>query len=107
MAIHLPDSNHDDNATPLFKLEEGVASSSAGLVCARSAGVNKRVLKRAKEIIAALRDGGQVPPDREVLRAASLKGSSREAVRMFVEKDSWMMASDKDVNLLLQKTTEM
>lgn len=107
MAIHLPDSNQDDNATPLFKLEKGVASSSAGLVCARAAGVNKRVLKRAKEIITALRDGGQVPPDREVLRAASLKGPPREAVRMFVGEDSWKTASDNDVSLLLQKIKEM
>ena len=107
MAIHLPDSNEDDNATPLFKLEKGVASSSAGLVCARAAGVNKRVVNRAKEIIAALRDGGQVPPNRDVLRAASLTGPSKEAVRMFVGVDSWKTASENDIGLLLQKITEI
>jgi DNA mismatch repair protein MSH5 len=107
MAIHLPESNEDDNATPLFKLEKGVASSSAGLVCARAAGVNKRVVNRAKEIIAALRNGGQVPPDREVHRAASLTGSSKEAIRMFVGNDSWNTASEDDIGVLLRKITEM
>jgi DNA mismatch repair protein MSH5 len=107
MAIHIPDSNEDENATPLFKLEKGVASSSAGLVCARAAGVNKRVVNRAKDIIAALRDGGKVPPDREVLRAASLTESSKEAIQVFLGKDSWNTASEDDIGVLLQKITEM
>jgi DNA mismatch repair ATPase MutS len=77
------------------------------LVCARAAGVNKRVVNRAKEIITALRDGGQVPPDREVLRASSLTGSSKEAIRMFLGKDSWNRASEDDIGVLLQKIIEM
>ena len=84
MAVHLPDSNEEDAATPLFKLESGIASSSAGLVCARAAGVNKRVVNRAKDIIEALREGTQVPPI-SVSTAVPLSTSSKEAVRSLVE----------------------
>lgn len=107
MAIHLPDSNDQDSATPLFKLEKGVASSSAGLVCARAAGVNKRVVNRAKDLIAAMRSGGHVPPDSQVLRAISLSTPSKEAVRMFIGQDSWKSVGEDDVRVLLQKIGRM
>jgi len=107
MAIHLPDSNEADAATPLFKLEDGVASSSAGLVCARAAGVNKRVVNRAKDIIGALREGTQVPPAREISRAASMSGPSKEVVGSFIVVDSWKNASESDIRGLFQRISRM
>lgn len=106
MAIHLPDSNEEDAATPLFKLENGVASSSAGLVCARAAGVNKRVVNRAKDIIGALREGTQVPPI-SVSKATPLTAPSKEAVVLFMEVDSWTNASETDTRILLQRLSRI
>ena len=49
MAVHIP-AHSEEDAVPLFVLEEGVASSSAGLVCAKIAGVKEAVTTRASEI---------------------------------------------------------
>ena len=108
MAIHLPESDEDDSATPLFKLENGVASSSAGLVCARAAGVNKRVVNRAKDIVAALRDGGQVPPAREAIGVgAPIPKSSTDVLRVLFRLDSWKDASENDIRDLAKKMSRM
>ena len=61
MTVYVPDSE-DGNAVPLFKLEDGVANSSVGLVCAKMAGVSKGVIGRSKEILGALKDGQPVLP---------------------------------------------
>lgn len=107
MAIHLPDTNEEDAATPLFKLEDGVASSSAGLVCARAAGVNKRVVSRAQDIIGALRSGGQVPKAKEISKAVSMSAPSKGVVGSFIEVDSWKDASENEIKVLLQKISRM
>lgn len=107
MAVHLPDSNEEDAATPLFKLENGVASSSAGLVCARAAGVNKRVVNRAKDIIGALREGGQVPRARKISRAASMSTPSKEVTGSFIGVDSWKNVSENEIRALLQNISRM
>jgi DNA mismatch repair protein MSH5 len=100
MRIHVPESNEDD-ATPLFKLEDGVASSSAGLVCARMAGLNRKVVNRAADIIAALKQGSQVRPLPESVNANSpFQPNVRSAIRLFLAVDSWANASDEDLDLL-------
>mmetsp|Transcript_8433 Transcript_8433/g.15261 ORF Transcript_8433/g.15261 Transcript_8433/m.15261 type:complete len:351 (-) Transcript_8433:646-1698(-) len=105
MAVHLPDSDEEDAATPLFKLESGIASSSAGLVCARAAGVNKRVVNRAKDIIEALREGTQVPAIS--VSKAVLTTSSKEAVRSLVKINSWNNASESEIRGMLQKISRL
>lgn len=100
MSIHVPESDEDD-AIPLFKLEDGVASSSAGLICARMAGLNKKVVDRASEIIHALREGKQVRPLPERLNPNSpFQPNVKSAIRLFLAVDSWATASDEDLDLL-------
>mmetsp|Transcript_16892 Transcript_16892/g.36647 ORF Transcript_16892/g.36647 Transcript_16892/m.36647 type:complete len:148 (-) Transcript_16892:3599-4042(-) len=73
MSIHVPESDEDD-AIPLFKLENGVASSSAGLICARMA---------------------------ERMNANSpFQPSVKSAIRLFLAVDSWANATDDDLDLL-------
>jgi DNA mismatch repair protein MSH5 len=100
MRIHVPESDEDD-AVPLFKLEDGVASSSAGLVCARMAGLNRKVVNRAADIVAALKLGTQVRPLPESANANSpFRPNVRSAIRLFLAVDSWASASDEDLDLL-------
>lgn len=107
MSIHVPESNEDD-AIPLFKLEDGVASSSAGLICARMAGLNKKVVDRASEIIAALKEGKQVRPLPESMNANSpFHPNVKSAIRLFLAVDSWATASDDDLELLQELVCRM
>jgi DNA mismatch repair protein MSH5 len=100
MSIHVPESDEDD-AIPLFKLENGVASSSAGLICARMAGLNKKVVNRASEIITAMKEGTQVRPLPESMNANSpFQPSVKSAIRLFLAVDSWANATDDDLDLL-------
>ena len=107
MRIHAPESDEDD-AIPLFKLEDGVASSSAGLVCARMAGVNTKVVDRASDIITALKAGTQVQPLPESMNANSpFQPNVRSAIRLFLAVDSWSNATDEDLLLLQDLVVRM
>ena len=107
MRIHVPETDEDD-AIPLFKLEDGVASSSAGLVCARMAGLKRNVVDRASEMITALKQGTQVKPLAESVNANSpFQPNVRSAIRLFLAVDSWTNASDEDINLLQELVGRM
>jgi len=107
MSIHIPESDEDD-AVPLFKLEDGVASSSAGLVCARIAGLNKKVVARCKEITESLRDGKKIRPLPESLNANSpFQPNVKSAIRLFLAVDSWKDCSDDDLDLLNELVARM
>lgn len=107
MSIHVPESDEDD-AIPLFKLEDGVALSSAGLVCARMAGLKKNVVDRASDIIAALKEGKQVQPLPESMNQNSpFQPNVRSAIRLFLAVDSWSNATDDDLNLLQELVDRM
>lgn len=100
MRIHVPESDEDD-AIPLFKLEDGVASSSAGLVCAKMAGVKRKVVDRASDIITALKQGTQIRPLPESVNSNSpFQPNVRSAIRLFLAVDSWVNSSDEDLDLL-------
>mmetsp|Transcript_35269 Transcript_35269/g.63523 ORF Transcript_35269/g.63523 Transcript_35269/m.63523 type:complete len:165 (+) Transcript_35269:2395-2889(+) len=107
MSIHVPETDEDD-AIPLFKLEDGVASSSAGLVCARMAGLNRKVVDRASDIIVALKEGKQVRPLPESLNANSpFQPNVKSGIRLFLAVDSWANASDEDLDLLQELVDRM
>mmetsp|Transcript_27036 Transcript_27036/g.64161 ORF Transcript_27036/g.64161 Transcript_27036/m.64161 type:complete len:938 (+) Transcript_27036:223-3036(+) len=100
MSVFVPESE-DDDAVPLFKLEDGVASSSAGLVVARLAGLNKKVVNRADGIIQALRSGRQVKPLPESLNCNSpFQPGVKSAIRLFLAVDGWTGANDEEIELL-------
>ena len=107
MSVHIPESDEDD-AVPLFKLEDGVASSSAGIVCAKMAGLNKKVLDRCKEITECLRDGKKIRPLPHSANANSpFQASVKSAIRLFLAVDSWIDASDEDLDLLKELISRM
>ena len=103
MAVHIPDSD-DDDAVPLFNLEEGVAKSSAGLMCAKMAGVHSDVIGRAREILGALKEGHTVKPIPAKLNSNSaFQPSAKAAIRHFLGVASWTEESDEEVNKLQDK----
>ena len=107
MAVHIPSSDQD-NPVPLFKLEEGVASSSAGLVCAKMAGVKRSVVGRANEILGALKDGKAVRPIAIMNNNNHvLQPESKAALRMFLGNDSWLNATNEQVDALQEMIVRM
>ena len=103
MAVHFPDSD-DDDAVPLFNLQEGVAKSSAGLVCAKMAGVHGDVLSRAQEILGALKQGNIVKPIPAKHNSNSaFQPAAKAVLRHFLGVDSWIGESDEELNRLQQK----
>mmetsp|Transcript_19899 Transcript_19899/g.29801 ORF Transcript_19899/g.29801 Transcript_19899/m.29801 type:complete len:204 (-) Transcript_19899:1640-2251(-) len=104
MAVHIPDSDDENDAVPLFNLQEGVAKSSAGLVCAKMAGVHGDVIARAHEILGALKEGHSVSPIPAKLNSNSaFQPSAKAVLRHFLGVDSWIEESDEEVQKLQQK----
>ena len=107
MAVHIPSSDQD-NPVPLFKLEEGVANSSAGLVCAKMAGVKRSVVGRANEILGALKDGKAVRPIAIMNNNNHvLQPESKAALRMFLGNNSWLNATNEQVDTLQDMIVRM
>ena len=96
MKVYVPETG---NATPLFQLEDGIATSSAGLVCAKMAGVRPAIITRAGEIIGAMKTGHRVEPLTEILcDELELSVSAKETVGycMFGKTD-WIQASNEEI----------
>ena len=107
MAVHIPSSDQD-NPIPLFKLEEGVANSSAGLVCARMAGVKRSVVSRANQILGALKDGKPVRPIEDMTNTNSvLQPESKAALRMFLGCANWASATHEEIGTLQEMIVRM
>lgn len=107
MAIHVPNDDEDD-ASPLFKLEDGVASSSAGLICAKRAGLNHKIVDRAKEIIKTIRDRHPILPLNEAMPETSeLLNEEKEMLQFFFTVDSWENANDTELCTLIQKLSRV
>jgi len=105
MAIHLPNSN-DDTVVPLFKLEDGVAESSAGLICAKRAGLNPNVVSRAKEIIQTMRNGRRITPLQEATQSEfELSTEERDMLKHLFHVESWEDASEDEIRTLIQKVS--
>lgn len=106
MAVRIPETS-EEAAVPLFTLEEGVASSSAGLVCAKIAGVKDAVIERAHEIVQAVVDRRKVQPLVEILRGnLDLSTIAKEALDEFIGIN-WKTASDADIDQFLSKVALM
>jgi len=128
-----PNHNADDEATavavvPLFRLEVGVASSSAGLICARMAGVKPAVIDRGYEIVKALRQRRRVQPLTEIIRcqlpflqqtSSSLSSSQQQqqpqppegavqhVLAEFMGKPDWSILTDDEVHEFLSRVSEI
>ena len=98
MAVQIP-RDERELAVPLFRLEQGVADSSAGIVCARMAGLKSAVVQRAKEIVLALDEGKPLKPDPSLMFSEAVM----DVCSTFMSKSSWENATDAEVRDLLQK----
>jgi DNA mismatch repair protein MSH5 len=97
MMVHLPESDEED-AIPLFQLLDGVSKSSAGLVCAKMAGVTTSVVKRAHEIIGSMKNGEMVRAVPSHLNSNSVfQPNTRSALRKFLEVRSWKDLSEQEL----------
>jgi DNA mismatch repair protein MSH5 len=106
MAVQLPRTQNED-ALPLFRLEAGVASSSAGLVCAKAAGMDKSVIIRAAEVLDALKNGRQVEPLPDLCCAPTeFSQAGLHVLRCFFQVDSWANVSDDDLRSFLRKVAQ-
>lgn len=107
MQVHIPESD-DEQAKPLFKIQPGVAQSSAGLVCAAKAGVNKQIISRASEILGALQSGNQVEPVEEIRNPSlAMSMDAKEALEIFLGIDDWHGASSEAVRRLIHHISRM
>jgi DNA mismatch repair protein MSH5 len=109
MAVHVPD-HQEDTATPLFRLEQGVASSSAGIICARMAGLDKKIVSRAKEVVARLKARKPIEPCLDVLREEAERNISstvKQALGYFFTVPDWTNASDDEVETLIRKVEDL
>ena len=101
MAIHLP-SDNEDGASPLFKLEDGVASSSAGLICAKKTGLSSKVIDRAKDIIQSMRERRQIDPLEEATPEVIISSAETDILHHYLSVDAWQNASEEDLRILIQ-----
>jgi DNA mismatch repair protein MSH5 len=106
MAVKVPE-NQSDVAIPLFKLEDGVADSSAGLVCARMAGLRPSIVDRAGEIIQLLRDGEPIRPLEEIFRAHLPFSEAQLALLRHFYQKNWSEATDEEIQDLLDAIYEL
>lgn len=98
MAVHVP-RTETEVAEPLFRLEQGVADSSAGIVCAKMAGLQPAVVERANEIVCALKEGNQLLP----VPALIFSPAVSDVLGAFLSRPSWENATDVEVYNMLQK----
>ena len=95
MAVQFPETD-DEEALPLFKLQDGVAASSAGLICAKVSGVKQAVIDRAGEIVSAMKEGEQVQPLPEVLYGELFE--STFSLLWALRETDWNQASEEYIH---------
>ena len=88
MAWHTDsDDNIDNEALPLYKLRLGLASSSQGIPCAKSAGVPEEIIDRAYKVKAAIEQGASICAIESVSRSCLNSSSHRLAMKLLLEVD--------------------
>jgi len=106
MAVHIPETT-EEIAMPLFHLKEGVARSSAGLVCAKMAGVKREVIKRANEVIEAVKEHQQVKPLMEIYRSSLQLSTTERSLLTKAVKTDWSQAGDQEIEDFLVMVQQM
>ena len=77
--------------TPLFKLRKGVAPSSEGIPCARSAAVSEPILRRAVQIKRAVLSAQPLPPHPHRAHSRVLQNARHlELLKCFLRTGNWM-----------------
>ena len=109
MLVRVPDDQEDVN-TALFRLERGVASSSFGIDCARLAGLDEKIVARAKEVLACLEERKPIEPCLDILREEAERRvplAVKQALGYFFSVPDWTKASDQEVLRLIHMVEEI
>jgi DNA mismatch repair protein MSH5 len=75
--------------TPLFTLKKGVATSSEGIPCARSAGVGEDVLRRAAEVKSLVSQRQAIQPVGSRSRSIVQNPRNMELLALFLKTQNW------------------
>jgi DNA mismatch repair ATPase MutS len=75
--------------TPLFTLKKGVATSSEGIPCARSAGVSEDVLRRAAEVKRLVSSRQAIQPEGSRSRSIVQNPRNVELLALFLKTQNW------------------
>ncbi|KAL3911695.1 MAG: hypothetical protein SGILL_007180 [Bacillariaceae sp.] len=103
MMVHFPDENDDENVTPLFKLQDGVATSSAGLACAKHAGMETEVTGRARDVLRMMRRSQGIQPLPELTGEPTFADAEVDLLQQFCLVENWGIVGDDELRQMLQK----
>ena len=103
----------DRNPVPLFRLREGgVSRDSYGAACARRVGVPEHVVRRAEQLAALAREGGNRPDEEEPNAAfprlgPAVGGALQRVVAEVVAVRDWTAISDVALDALLTRVARV
>ena len=82
-----------------------MAKSSAGLICAKRAGVRADIIRRARQIMDVMKDGVSLKPWTEAVEQRNALPSAVEVdvVDYYLSVGNWETATEDDLRTLLQK----
>jgi DNA mismatch repair ATPase MutS len=87
-----------DDVMPLFRLDDGVASASAGLACARKAGVSEIVLSRANELLLAAKERRKVLSLVELVRIHLTTSAEAFQLLDIFMPVNWVSATNEEID---------
>lgn len=95
--------------TPLYTLQVGISNSSGGIDCARSAGVNKGILKRAEEIKKCVENEARMSLRHSKKKLAVQKKSNLLLLKFFLNpkrggEGDWASATNEAVDKIITGT---
>lgn len=96
----IPTPNNSSIATPLYLLESGVSSDSGGLDCARTSGIQARVIERAESVLFSIRNAQQISRNPSV--PDNLQDVLSPLMKFFTSVNNWSDATDEETEKLMQ-----
>jgi len=94
-----------DECAPLFKLHRGVAQSSQGIACAKSAGVDETILQRATYIKSCVLSHSAIRPIVNTQALDAIRDNAR-LITLFLSTNDWLQdGSQEGVDKLQEMRT--
>jgi DNA mismatch repair protein MSH5 len=84
-----------DECAPLFKLHRGVAQSSQGIACAKSAGVDETILQRAAYIKSCVLSHSTIRPIINTQALDAIRDNAR-LITLFLSTNDWLQDSSQE-----------
>lgn len=84
-----------DECAPLFKLHRGVAQSSQGIACAKSAGVDETILQRASYIKSCVLSHSAIRPIVNTQALDAIRDNAR-LITLFLSTNNWLQDGSQE-----------